>query len=201
VLRWPGDALAEVTKTKLQGKDAFYVRSQGRDRKGMMTVILKTFMDLHSEYKGIKSEEKVPCPCAGCKSGANKQHYFDFENLKNRLEKGRRTVECDKSLEELDLLKLLENHFLFEKVQVGQPLVLQQEIKHENAEERRTVRVFLASSAELKAERDRIEQAVNRKNKDLNEQDIFLHLSLWEDGQCIGKSFRSQDNYNEEVLC
>lgn len=129
VLCWPDEALAEVTKTKLQGRDAFFIRSQGRDRKGLMTTILRTFRDLHSEYPGIKSAEKVPCPCTGCKSSKNQQHYFDFENLRNRLEKGRIFIECDKSLEEIDLLKLLENNFVFENMQVGQPLAFKKRIE------------------------------------------------------------------------
>ncbi len=127
VLRW-SDALAEVTKTKSQGRDAFFIRSQGHDRNGLMTVILKTFRDLHGEYRGIKFDEKVPCPCTGCKFSKNKQHYFDFENLRNRLEKGRFKVECDKSLEEVNLLELLENHFIFEKLQAGRPLVFKRDM-------------------------------------------------------------------------
>jgi hypothetical protein len=198
VLRWPDGTLAEVTKTKLQGKDAFHVRSQGPDRRGMTTVILNTFRALHSEYKGIKPEEKVPCPCEGCVTGKHKQYYFKFEYLKKRLEHGRSIVECEESLEEVDLLKLLENHFVFERIQKGQPLQLKEGIKEPNMGNH-TIKIFLASSAELAPERKEIEIAINRKNKELNAKGIFLHLSLWEDGQCIGKSFRSQDNYNEEV--
>lgn len=198
VLRWPDGTLAEVTKTKLQGKDAFHVRSQGPDRRGMTTVILKTFRELHGEYKGIKPEEKVPCPCEGCSTGKHKQYYFKFEYLKRRLEHGRSIVECEESLEEVDLLKLLENNFVFERIQKGQPLQLMEAIKEPN-KGNYTIKIFLASSAELAPEREKIEIAINRKNKELHGRGIFLHLSLWEDGQCIGKSFRSQDNYNEEV--
>ena len=104
----------------------FIIRSQGTNRKDLLTVILQTFRDLHREYKGIKASEIVPCPCNGCRSQANKQHFFDFENLKNRLEKGRRVVECDKSLEEVKLVHLLGEHFVFENLEVGQPLVMSQ---------------------------------------------------------------------------
>jgi hypothetical protein len=36
-------------------------------------------------------------------------------------------------------------------------------------------------------------------NKDLRHQGIFLELLIWEDGKHIGKSLRSQDNYNLEL--
>ncbi len=125
VLRW-SDALAEVVKTKSQGRDAFGIRVQGHNRKGLLTAILKTLRDLHSTYKGIKVEERVPCPCEGCRKGKNKQHFFDFENLKNRIEKGRRTVECDKSLEEVELLQLLGDLLVFDNLRVGEPVVMKE---------------------------------------------------------------------------
>jgi internalin A len=123
VLRWP-DALAEVVKTKSQGRDAFAVQVQGSGRKGLLTSILKTFRDLHADYKGIRASEIVPCPCMGCRTGQNKQHFFDLENLKNRFERGRSVVECDKSLEEVSLLKLLGDLLEFKQLDVGRPLVL-----------------------------------------------------------------------------
>jgi internalin A len=122
VLRWP-DALAEVIKTKSQGRDAFAVQVQGHNRKGLLTYILKTIHDLHAEYKGIRASEIVPCPCKGCRTATNKPHFFDLENLKNRFEKGRHVVECDKSLEEVPLQYLLDNLFLFEHLSAGHPLV------------------------------------------------------------------------------
>ncbi len=124
VLRWSADTLAEVVKTKSQGRDAFYVRARGSNRKGLLTSLLKTLRDLHGEYKGIKFAELVPCPCRGCREKRNKQHYFDFDNLRNRLERGRRVVECDKSLEEIELVKLLGDLLVFDVLAAGQPVVL-----------------------------------------------------------------------------
>ncbi|HFA48450.1 MAG TPA: hypothetical protein ENJ95_05455, partial [Bacteroidetes bacterium] len=198
VLRWPGEALAEITRSKLQGKNAFYIRSQGRNRKGMMTVVLKTFRELHAEYKGIKTKEKVPCNCAGCKSGENNQHYYDYKNLKKRLEHNR-SLDCDESFAEINILQLLENYFIFEKIQRGRPLTLKEKVEYTPPPETKTLKLFLASSAELKEERNEIEIAIGRKNKILRKQNIFIDLMIWEDGKFIGNSFRSQDNYNLEI--
>jgi internalin A len=126
VLRWT-DAQAEVSKTKSQGRDAFWVRVQGHNRRSMLTSIVQSFRALHGEYKGIKAFEMVPCPCSGCKSGQNRQHYFDFESLSNRLSKGRSTIECDKSLEVLDVQGFLENRFVFDQSKSGEPLRLRVE--------------------------------------------------------------------------
>lgn len=199
ILQWADEALAEVSKTKLQGRDAFYIRTQGRNRKGMMTVILKTFRELHAEYKGIKYREKVPCTCAGCKTGKNAQHYFDFSNLQFRLEKGRQEVECDQSLETVNVLELLENSFVFEQFKGGRSLQLKENVIRETAPAIRILNLFLASSNELAHEREKIEIAISRKNDTLRKQGFTIDLLIWEDGQHIGKSLRSQDNYNLEI--
>jgi internalin A len=199
VLKWEGEALAEVSKTKLEGKDAIYIRAQGKNRKGMMTVILKTFRELHAEYKGIKYKEKVPCICDGCRNKKNKQHYFDFANLQFRFEKGRHEVECDQSLEEVNIMQMLENSFVFERFIDGLSLNLKAEPEKKSDSGIRTLHLFLASSNELAKEREKIEQALGRKNKLLKKQGFEIELSIWEDGKHIGKSIRSQDNYNIEV--
>jgi hypothetical protein len=125
VLRWSEDTVAEVAKVKSQGRDAFALRVQGRRRRDLLTAIVKTLRDLHDEYKGIRVSENLPCPCSGCRMGKNKQHFFDFENLKNRLEKGRRVVECDKSLEEVALVPFLGEIMVFDNLREGHRVVLQ----------------------------------------------------------------------------
>lgn len=195
ILEWKNEALAEVSKTKLQGRDAFHIRTQGNNRKGMMTIILKALRELHAEYKGIKYKEKVPCICEGCITSKNKQHYFDFANLQFRLEKGR-DAECDNSLTEVNVMKLLENTFIFEKVKEGRALQLKENVVRKSGTEIRTLKLFLASSNELINEREKIEQALGRKNKLLKKQGFLIELLIWEDGKHICNSLRSQDNYN-----
>ena len=199
ILEWKDEALAEVSKTKLQGRDAFYIRTQGNNRKEMMTLILKTFRELHAEYKGIKYKEKVPCTCEGCSTGKNKQHYFDFVNLQFRLEKGRHEVECANSLETLNVMELLENTFVFEQFKEGRALQLKENVARESLPKIRLLNLFLASSNELKSEREKIEQALSRKNKSLRKKGFSVELLIWEDGKHIGSSLRSQDNYNLEI--
>jgi hypothetical protein len=98
-----------------------------------LTAILKTLRELHADYPGIETYEIVPCPCSVCSGKQNEKdkHFFDFSNLLNRFEKGRRIVECDKSLEEIDLEKILGNLFIFENLKVGQQANLK-EVKKEN---------------------------------------------------------------------
>lgn len=63
----------------------------------------------------------------------------------------------------------------------------------------RTIRIFLASSSELKADRESFEIEINRKNKLLAEQSVFLHLDIWEDLPAQMSQTRSQDEYNKAI--
>lgn len=63
----------------------------------------------------------------------------------------------------------------------------------------KTIRLFLASSKELKAEREYFEQEIGRKNKLWHEKDFFLHLDIWEDLSARMQPSGSQSGYNEYV--
>lgn len=58
------------------------------------------------------------------------------------------------------------------------------------------VTIFLASSAELKADRERFEIEIYRKGKSLFEEGIFLHLDIWEDYSSRMVAAGSQSAYN-----
>ena len=64
----------------------------------------------------------------------------------------------------------------------------------------KTYKIFLASSAELAADRRAFEVFIGRENKRLKENNVFLHLEIWEDsGEALSQT-RSQDEYNRLLL-
>ncbi len=60
-------------------------------------------------------------------------------------------------------------------------------------------KLFLASSSELKEDRDQFEIFINRKNKDWIDRGIFLELILWEDFLDAVSQTRLQDEYNKAI--
>jgi hypothetical protein len=62
-----------------------------------------------------------------------------------------------------------------------------------------TIKIFLASSAELKADREQFEIFLNRKNKELIKTGVFLELVIWEDFLAALSKTRSQDEYNKAI--
>jgi hypothetical protein len=59
----------------------------------------------------------------------------------------------------------------------------------------KTIHIFLASSNELKADREQFEIEIGRKNKLWN----VLHLDIWEDSNARMSLTRSQDEYNKLI--
>jgi hypothetical protein len=62
-----------------------------------------------------------------------------------------------------------------------------------------TKKIFLASSAELKSDRDQFEIFIGRKNKDWNAKGVFLELGMWEDFVDAMSQTRLQDEYNKAI--
>lgn len=61
------------------------------------------------------------------------------------------------------------------------------------------IKIFLASSNELKIDRDQFEIEIYRKCKAWFDSDIFLHLDIWEDLSARMSSGGSQSEYNKFV--
>lgn len=121
VLRWEG-AVAIVGKTQSHGMDAIIIKCQGGMRKVLMTSILKTFRDLHGQYKNIKVSEKLPCFCHGCKSKENEQFFFKFERLKRRFEKGGLIIGCENSTQDVSIVELVSQVLVLKKIEAAKGL-------------------------------------------------------------------------------
>ena len=61
------------------------------------------------------------------------------------------------------------------------------------------ISIFLASSEELKADRNEVEIWINRENKRLIEKGFFVKLNLWEDFLDAISKTRLQDEYNKAI--
>jgi hypothetical protein len=59
------------------------------------------------------------------------------------------------------------------------------------------IKIFLASSNELKSERERFELEIYRKCKAWFEKEVFLHLDIWEDMSARMSLTGSQSEYNK----
>lgn len=63
----------------------------------------------------------------------------------------------------------------------------------------KTIKVFLASSSELRDDRKEFEIFINRKNKEYVKAGIFLELVLWENFLDAMSATRLQDEYDKAI--
>ncbi len=61
------------------------------------------------------------------------------------------------------------------------------------------IKIFLASSNELKSDREKFEIEVTRKNKLWLDKGISFRLEIWEDLSARMSPTRSQDEYNKKI--
>lgn len=61
------------------------------------------------------------------------------------------------------------------------------------------IKIFLASSTELKPEREQFEIEIRRKNQAWSDREVFLHLDIWEDLSTRMSETGSQGEYNKRV--
>ena len=110
VLEWQGTK-AQVTEHLAE--KTIKIKVQGADRKGLLSIIDKTFDDLHSDFEGLKSvppERMIPCNCPLC-INSDKPHFYRYSNLLKRKENGVLEVQCDESFQQVSVLSLIENIF------------------------------------------------------------------------------------------
>ena len=96
------------------------LRVRGKNPKALLTLIAADLDALNAGFGSLreKVKKKIPCICSVCKKLVN-PHFYDYDNLLYRRERGKRTDECDISFEEVEVVALLEgvfskkNHFSF----------------------------------------------------------------------------------------
>ena len=60
-------------------------------------------------------------------------------------------------------------------------------------------KIFLASSSELKEDREKFEILINRKNQQWHDRGVFLDLEEWENFLDALSKSRLQDEYNKAI--
>ncbi|MEM7761350.1 MAG: hypothetical protein AAF298_24955 [Cyanobacteria bacterium P01_A01_bin.40] len=114
--------------------------------------------------------------------------------LKKRQAAGKKpTIECQISAEDVPLNLLLKG---FDE----RPLITDKPLNNSQPNKSmKTIKIFLASSSELKDDREQFEILINRQNKKYTKDSIFLELILWEDFVDAMSATRLQDEYNKAI--
>jgi internalin A len=173
-----------------------YLRFVGPGISEFRAIITDELDQISQTFHKLKYEKMIPCNCKYCVDTLD-PHFYEYSNLKKRLDDGRNTVECPKKYYNVPISLLLLG---LDRPPIQDPpvkpppeILIQQKIDNKK------IKIFLASSSELKEDRREFEIFINRKNKEYHEQGVFLELNLWEDFLDAMSSTRLQDEYNKVV--
>ncbi|MEI6331593.1 MAG: COR domain-containing protein [Pseudanabaena sp. ELA645] len=102
------EVIEEINK---DGQKVINIRISGSigEKKEFLTIIRKEILEIHKRFGSIKWEEKIPCNCSECKMEDDPYLYNLEKDLKHRLRKEKFKIECNKSLEMVEILKLIDD--------------------------------------------------------------------------------------------
>ncbi len=147
------------------------VGNKGEGR-SYLYAIRDTFRKLHKPFPQMNITQEVQY----------KGHWLEYDRLINREVKNREWYH-DELDEDLPITDILNGYSSLSDRKGAQ--------KH--------IKIFLASSAELKEEREQFEIFIHRENQQLYKQGIFIEVQLWENFIDAMSQTRLQDEYNMAV--
>jgi internalin A len=134
-------------------------------------------------------DKRIPCNCRLCLPSPVAE-FFSQRDLLRRKENNRFRVECPRSYDDVDVLELLDG-IRMDKLPgwASKPV----------ATPDRQIRIFLASSAELREDRDAFDLYFRQQNDQFRKKGIYLEIVRWENFLDAMSEIRLQDEYNKAI--
>jgi internalin A len=196
------------------------LRARGPEHKALLSVLSNELEALNDSFKGLKGrvEKLVPCLCATCRTTTDPE-MFKQSLLVERKHAGKKlTIECHKSGDDVNLLELLDGlkleHLPTWAAKPSKPEGAATASKKattktagKTAAKKKTkekadlkaIKIFLASSAELRDDRNEFDLYFRQQNDHLKEEGIYLQIVRWEHFLDAMSKTRLQDEYNQAL--
>lgn len=205
-LSWISGALFERGGTEVLAEvpakgGEIVLRARGAERKELLSVISADLDALNDSFHGLKDlvSKWVPCNCSSCRE-LKEPGFFKQERLLKRKLDGQFEVECPAdSYEMVDVRELLDGIRVDQLPGWAKDEDAPNQLLLDSENKIRTIKIFLASSSELKEDRDAFELYFRQQNDRLHPQGIYLEIVRWENFLDAMSETRLQDEYNKEV--
>lgn len=204
-LCWSNGVLFEHDEARLLAEipekgGEIVLRARETEAKALLSVIVADLDALNDTFHGLTAivEKLVPCNCNRCAELTNPE-FYEQKRLLQRKKDDKLTVECPTSYEDVHVLTLLDG---ISSEQLPKWAAKQEDNDQDNTMPevtQRTIKIFLASSAELKEERDQFDLYFRQQNDELRKKGIYLKIIRWENFLDAMSETRLQDEYNKEV--
>ena len=202
-LCWAAGALFERGDTQLLASLAspsgqeIELRARGPEAKALRDVIASDLDALNATFEGLRGKVRklVPCICPQCRQSTNPARYEELRLLKRKTD-SKLSIECPESYEDVSVLELLDGLRL-DKIPVWAHEVGKNPKPIDaSKQDQRTIQIFLASSSELRDERDAFDLYVRQQNDRLRQSGFYLEVIRWETFLDAMSESRLQDDYN-----
>ena len=213
-MSWEHGAFFEQEDTQVlveataQGNE-IELRARGPENKVLLSVLANELEALNDTFKGLqdKVQKWVPCNCKQCRQSTTPDMYEQAE-LVRRKQAGKQTIECRRSYANVFVMELLDGlrpehvpDWATVKPRSGmsqgghydEPFGV---VSREPRE--KTIRIFLASSSELKDDRDAFDLYFRQQNDRLRKEGLYVEIVRWENFLDAMSEAGLQDEYNQE---
>src|ERR1035438_2457901 len=148
----------------LEKGDVVELRARGPEGKALLSVVAADLDALNDSFQGLmdKVDKRIPCTCEFCRA-ESVPWFFEHKALLRRRQHNVLTVQCERSFKEVPVLQLLDGIKL-DKLPRWANESPSATSQAPVAASPRDIRIFLASSAELREDRDKFELYFRQHN-------------------------------------
>jgi len=100
------ETLAEI-KEDYEGRQ-ITIRLHGANPRDLLRTIIDALDEIHDSYHNLLYEKLIPCNCGECAARVT-PHFYEYEDLRRRQSKGKLTVECNISYDDVNVTRLLDS--------------------------------------------------------------------------------------------
>ena len=157
----------------------------GHDKKTLLGIIRRHINYIHSPFSNLKVNEMIPCNCSKCLKNPN-PHFYSYQNLIVAQKKDVKEIQCQKGFKLVPIDKLFGE--------------IHDKTLAKHGKKPQSIKIFLASSVELDAERQKLKQLFYDETKKYIHRNVFLDLVIWEDLKHSFQGRRAQEYFNKKML-
>ncbi len=179
---------SEVKVVENRGDKKLTLSARGFQPDAFLYGIQMKLEEIHAGYSGIDVQIVVPCSCNHCLNNKKRHSTFEFDELTDRLKRGKSQIRCNKSDEDLDIQKILGRVGITpvkmdeEGNEWGAIYINRDAFTKEETPKPDKLKVFISYS---KSDKDKIENELKPDLKNLERQD---KIATWYDGDLLAGS-------------
>lgn len=111
-MHWRYGVLLERENTRALIRELYFDRKisiviEGEQTQAMLEVLRQTMDDINGSFNNLQLQEMVQCQCTDCQN-SNTPHFYRLALLQKYEQRGKTSIDCEKSLEPVSVRQVLQ---------------------------------------------------------------------------------------------